>query len=560
MHKLTILFLLFVFKNAIVVYSQDSEVKNLFDNKEYQKVIDSLTKKQATKDLTFKEYYYLSRSYGRTKQFGNGYILSNEIIRKAQKANDTSNILMGYQLKIEHSTDLNRIAEGVHLCDSIMPVFRKQDSLTLMRTCFPCGMLYKINNQPEKAYDTYKKITKPAYKKLTLYTNNFGTILLELNKHQEAIDFFKLSLLEEKRKYKDGKSPYININYHNIAVSYLNLRKLKISKIYLDSAYNSLTPKSELYNKKYIFDSYFLYYKIKEQNQLTSNYLDSIYTINELILQKQIDERILSISEADKNEKFLIKKVKYIDNELERTKQIILQSTLVFLSILFVLIIAFFIFRYRNIQSTYKNLLIDRTLSWVKLKPSYINSSLLSMEKMIENDCPNSVKYLSKFSKFLRLLLENSRKSFITITDEITTMKYFLEIQQIESNQSFTFDIITDDASKEEEILIPPMLIQPFIEIALDNCKNTEDSTPKISIALTFSANILTCVISDNGHLLEKSKFQEKISNMQMKELFNAFSKKMNITSNISFTNPKMKDAVINKTILILPYKLEVYD
>ncbi len=559
MCKKIILGLLLSMCAFFIAHTQENKVKKLFDNFEYQKVIDTLTIKQAKQELSFEEYYFLSRSYGRTKQYGNGYVLANELINKARKAKDTANMFVGYQLKVEHVTDLNKIREGVQLCDSVLPAFRKKDSMVMMRTCFPCGMIYKIDNQTEKAYKTYKRITKPSYQKLTIYTNNLATILLKLEKYDEALTFFRQSLQQEKKEYGED-SPYINIKYHNLGVTYLNLRNFKLSKIYLDSAYNSLTLKSELYNKKYIFDSYFLLYKLTGKRKLASAFLDSISNTNEEILQQQIDERIISITSASKNEKLLTKKVRYIDNELENNKRIILQSTIVFVSILFLLIVAFFFFRYRNIQSTYKNLLIDRTLSWIKLKPSYINSSMESMQQMIAKDDPNSIKYLSKFSKFLRLLLENSRKSIVPIADEIATIKHFLEIQKIENNQQFNFNIEVDDAYTYEEIQFPPMLIQPFIEIAIENCTNAIIAKPEISIHFSFTNNVLTCIVTDSGARLDQLKFQQIMKRKRMKELFNAFSKKLNKTSKITFKNTSYKGEIKNSTILILPYTIENYD
>ena len=555
------LFLLVLFFTSTLQssYAQHKTVETLFNTRAYSKVIDCLTTKQVNKQLTYQEYYFLSRSYGRNKQYGNGYVLANEIIRKARKEKDTANIILGYQLKIEHVIDLNKIKEGVHLCDSILPACRKKDSVIFMKMCFPCGVLYNIDKQHLKAYNTYKKITKPKYKRLSLYRNNFGTILLKLEKHEEAIALFKRDL--ELKKTKRGVPNYtISTSYHNIGVSYLNLRRFDLSKIYLDSAYNSLHEKSDLRNKKNIFDSYFLLYKLKRNKNLAHRYLDSVLLTNEKMLIKRIDEHIVSISEANTKELFLKKEVRYVDNKLERTKQIILQSILIFIIVIFVLILIFFFFRYRNIQSTYKNLLIDRTLSWVKLKPSYINKSMQSMQEMIETDNPKSIRYLSKFSKFLRLLLENSRKTTIPITHEITTIKHFLEIQQIEHQSPFDFKISTDEAITYEELYIPPMLVQPFIDIAIDNCKRKTNLNAEITIHFSYTNETLTCIISDNGERLNKLNFQQKITQKNIKELFNAFSKKLNTSSKITFKNIRFNEETKNSIILILPHKTESYD
>jgi len=541
---------LFLIKGVFLSYAQEN-IEELFSNREYNKVIELLTTKQSSEELTFNEYFMLSRSYGRTKRFGNGYVLANEFVKKANAARDTLHLLKAFNVKAEHLTDLLKIEEGAKFCDSITPFFRKKDSIEFMKLCFKCGILYNYNGEPKKAYAAYKKITKPAYQKLNLYTNNFAIILQKLGRHKEAIVYLKQSLAYAKKR-TPYKNPRINTEYNNIGLSYLNIGNYKKSKAYLDSAYNSLTPESELRSRKSILNNYYLLYLQKNNTTLMRQFLDSTLDINEQILKHKINEQILSITSANKKEVILTKRVKLVNTELNQTKENILKVISISLTIILISIIIFFVFRYRKIQNTYKNLLIDQRLNWIKLKPDYISSSLVSMKEMIVHKDPKSVRYLSKFSKLLRAILEHSRKPLIEISDEIQTIIFFLETHQLKEKKPFTFEVKSGNNLQDFEIDIPPMLIQPLLDIAIKNCESNEITAPKITIEITFKEHVLCCIILDNGLPLDASKKDIRAEIKKVKDLLYFFSKLLNSNTNLSFKHEDNH----NKTTILLPYKI----
>ncbi len=556
-----VLFLFLYTLGSSILWSQTNKntTELLFKQREYDSVISILTKKQASNELSFKEYFWLSRSYGRTRQFGNGYVLSSEMIQKASEKKDAANLLKAFNLKAEHLIDLYRIDEGVKFCDSITPFFKKKDSIEFMKLCFKCGMLYHHNLQGQKAYNSYKKITKKEYQNLSIYSNNFAIILLQLKKYDEAIFYLKKSL-ESHRNRQEKYYADLNVKYNNIGSAYTKKGDWKLAKIYLDSAYNNLSPDSRLTSKRGIFENFYTLHKLNGNTNIAISSLDSIYQINEALLQKRIKEKILSIEAANKNENRLIKKVKYIDDKLTESKSEILKGTLALFTLIFILIIAVLFFKYRIMQSSYKNVLMNQRLNWTKLKPEYLSDSLLTMKGMINNKNPKSVQYISKFSKLLRLILESSRKPLILLIDEINTIKYYLEIQQLEVENSFDYKIHINNELKDKDIYIPPMLVQPFIEQAIINCNTKETENPIIEIKLSYFKETLNCVITDNGiesKENEKQLLEKKIDTyIKSKELLKIFSKRLNIASDLHIENVNSGYAG-NKITLILPHKNE---
>ncbi|WP_439130991.1 histidine kinase [Polaribacter sp.] len=106
---------------------------------------------------------------------------------------------------------------------------------------------------------------------------------------------------------------------------------------------------------------------------------------------------------------------------------------------------------------------------------------------------------ISKFSVLLRGILNNSRKEETTLKEEILLLKNYIELEQRMSSKTFNYYINTNlNNIDPEEILIPTMLIQPFVE----NCiKHAFEKNTKGEIILNFDVKhqFLHCTIKDNG-------------------------------------------------------------
>jgi hypothetical protein len=106
---------------------------------------------------------------------------------------------------------------------------------------------------------------------------------------------------------------------------------------------------------------------------------------------------------------------------------------------------------------------------------------------------------ISKFSVLLRGILNNSRKEEITLKEEINLLKNYIELEQRMSSKAFTYQIITNlNNIDSDEILIPSMLIQPFIENCIQHAFES-NKVGSISIEFKIEYGFLLCSIIDNG-------------------------------------------------------------
>ena len=87
---------------------------------------------------------------------------------------------------------------------------------------------------------------------------------------------------------------------------------------------------------------------------------------------------------------------------------------------------------------------------------------------MLQNtDKRNAQKYLNRFARLIRLILESSRSDSFLLEDEITLLDHYLSLEANRFKGKFRFEIVADDLMNEDFTRIPPMIIQPFVENAI---------------------------------------------------------------------------------------------
>lgn len=144
-----------------------------------------------------------------------------------------------------------------------------------------------------------------------------------------------------------------------------------------------------------------------------------------------------------------------------------------------------------------------------QMNPHFIFNVLGAIQGYVsENNTFSSEIYLAKFAKLIRLVLENSRKNFVPLNEELETLTYYIELEQLRFRNKFTYEIKIPDDIDVEAYEIPPMLIQPHIENAIKHGLSAEKDNGKISISLARNKDLLHCEISDNGIGLESGRKQ----------------------------------------------------
>lgn len=142
-----------------------------------------------------------------------------------------------------------------------------------------------------------------------------------------------------------------------------------------------------------------------------------------------------------------------------------------------------------------------------QMNPHFIFNCLNSINRFILiNDNDAASEYLTKFSRLIRKVLDNSREDKITLEKDIETLKLYIEMEKMRFIKKFDYLIQLDETLNGSEIKIQPMLIQPFVENAIWHGLMHRDSKGLLEIIIGQKDDKLYIQVKDNGIGRKQSK------------------------------------------------------
>lgn len=135
-----------------------------------------------------------------------------------------------------------------------------------------------------------------------------------------------------------------------------------------------------------------------------------------------------------------------------------------------------------------------------QMNPHFVFNSLNSIQHFILNSKgEEAVKYLSKFAKLIRLILQNSEKAIVTINEDLESIILYLELEKMRFDNKFNYIITIHPGVNADYDEIPPMLIQPYLENAILHGINPKDGNGTIEINITIVNQFIKISIKDDG-------------------------------------------------------------
>jgi sensor histidine kinase YesM len=114
--------------------------------------------------------------------------------------------------------------------------------------------------------------------------------------------------------------------------------------------------------------------------------------------------------------------------------------------------------------------------------------------------------YLSRFSQLVRNILDSSVDESVPLQKEIETIQNYLELQKVRYSGQFEFSLTVDERIDEENMMIPPMLAQPFIENSIEHGIKYKETPGHIDIRFKLEGDIIRFEVEDDGVGREKAK------------------------------------------------------
>ena len=135
-----------------------------------------------------------------------------------------------------------------------------------------------------------------------------------------------------------------------------------------------------------------------------------------------------------------------------------------------------------------------------QMNPHFIFNSLNSIQHYIFNTrSDEAIKYLNKFARLVRIILNNSEKPTVTVGEDLEALKLYLELEKMRFEEKFDYELIVDATVDVDYDIMPPLLMQPYVENAILHGLNPKPSKGQLIIRLHSENNFLICSIVDNG-------------------------------------------------------------
>lgn len=378
------------------------------------------------------------------------------------------------------------------------------------------GKIYLAKGEDEKALESFNEAEKQFGKfennrGLAELYNNFGNYHKKKNNFSGAVAYYNKALaLFEQSGEKYGASASLgflgDINAlqgkNEEAIEYFKKSSAHAAEIgVLEQVKESEKGLSDIYEKR------------GNAAEALEHYKKYTAAKDKIINSENIKNMVREEMNYEFERKAELQKAENEKRQVlfdEQAKRHIQQMLFTGLSALLLFGIAFLIYSRLQLK---KRLTLQRDLAeyeqkalHLQMNPHFVFNCLGSISSFIvQNGTDQAIKYLSKFSKLMRLTLEYSKESLIPIDKEIEGLQNYLELEQLRFNKMFDF-VITKDPAIEDDMGIPPLLLQPFVENAIIHGIVPKKVHGSINIDFKLVNDKLVCTVTDDGIGIHRSK------------------------------------------------------
>lgn len=468
--------------------------------------------------------YASSTEYGRTlRGLGNTYLKLANYDQALNYYNQTLALRLSATEKAERQLDISEVhfqkgdyAQALAQVEEIKINQKVGDDVLLGKIQNQKAKIYARTNNVDQANTLYKSSQQnirsagnaaPAKEEEALKNTKeeISEVLREQKRYDEDISLRNQSIdfnLESKNLGEASKDK-IELSKSLAAKGETNeaIQQLKEAAILADSVSN---PKEQA-------AAYLNLATLYEKNGRTGDALKTYQKYSEAVSRT---EQQTEINQQQKAE--LIRKQKEIEtlsNEVvsgQRAEQTLLQQQQLVIYGLLALIVIILItsyFIYKNAQASKRaNQLLALKSLRGQMNPHFIFNALNSVNQFIsQNDERSANKYLSEFSKLMRLVLENSQEDFIPLQKEEEIISLYVKLEHYRFRDKFDYTITIDEELNKETIQLPPMLIQPYIENAVWHGLRYKEDKGKLALSFERHNGSMKVIIADDGIGRKKS-------------------------------------------------------
>lgn len=378
---------------------------------------------------------------------------------------------------------------------------------------------------------------------------------IRLNQQSKAI--------REKLGDKEG----LVANYYNIGYYHLQKNELSAAGVALANS-RKIAEEIGLLNKLIEIYQALSDLGVKQKNYRNAyQYLEKSKALNDSVFSLEKHQQLEEI-----RTKFDVERREAENRELQLendNQKIILRKNrfILYLSLSFaVLLLLFFVVYYQKRRTAYRMAALEaeQRLMRSQMNPHFIFNAITAIQNYVFTHSPKeAVNYLSAFAGLMRQILENSRRDFIELEDEIKWLKNYFSLQRLRYSDRFDYELAIDPSLSEQAVLIPPMVVQPFIENAIEHGIKELQGIGLIKLSYRrLDKNVLLVEVDDNGIGILKTKKKEGTKSFAVeatKKRLRVLHRKEKTTMRFELIDKSIDESEQSGTVVrfTLPYRMK---
>jgi tetratricopeptide (TPR) repeat protein len=245
-------------------------------------------------------------------------------------------------------------------------------------------------------------------------------------------------------------------------------------------------------------------YNLMNRNDLAYNYLKEYQQMQDSISNDEFLKRVTRLEiqyEYDKKQRaaeFIQMEERLIRDNKIKQQNLYVKGLLILLFL--VALISLLYIRHNQLRAKYARIDLEQRLLRAQMNPHFIFNSLCAVQDFILADKPQKANiFLTKIARLIRNILENSREEFVSLNNEIETLRLYLDVQQLRFETEFEYNITLDASIDPENYSVPPMLTQPCVENSIEHGLLHRKEQGQLSIAYSLSDGLIKLEVTDNG-------------------------------------------------------------
>lgn len=355
---------------------------------------------------------------------------------------------------------------------------------------------------------------------------NIGNILIKQQQYQQAEDTFLKGLALAKAV---GAKESISRAFMGLSTVFEMLQKTDSAYYYLslyNRAHDSLLSEAsskQLVAMQVLYESEkkdhdIAKLKLENENKLQQIRLfEASQEVAMLNLKAEQQQSVLIASENERNKQNLLMANRFGRQQKDSIRQLALESEIaagalkserskkqlsIIAAIGFIGLITLLFYQFYRRRQARNNLELTKLNNKVlraQLNPHFIFNALSSISNYVQQQPNLGSHYLTKFSALMRQVLENSESEKITLREELDMLENYMQLESIRLPYGFKYSIIYQQGLDAEEIMVPPLILQPMVENAIWHGLKPLDRMGKINLSFRESDGLLEVTIEDDG-------------------------------------------------------------